>query len=501
MLQRQITTPPPTPNGDLHVGHLAGPYLAADVFFRSEELAGRTPSYHFVTDDNQSYVQSKALERGITPASLIDSAFRSMLETMASCNLRPALVRQADDYIVFIQDFFTALFETGAVARKSIPVLLCPETNVALFEANVSGSCPTCLAVTAGGICETCGHPNLPSSLVTPSSKSSLGKAPIEAEMEIYCLELERYRSQLANLLYNEVHSRPSLDRLMRQLLSKPLADFPLTFPSTWGIPAPFPGAEGQVLNPWGEIYAGQIYALERGSQRSTRFEDVVGRLNTSPSGSRLVQFLGFDNSYFYGIVHPSIAFAMGEKFPLPAALVTNEFYELDGSKFSTSKDHLIWAKDISAKYDIDFVRLYLARTNPSCQITSFSQNDFENWVQTQIIAPLEVMYGLLSEVTRDVRNCVASPSPATRRAIDNVCTHMVQGYQLEQFELRHVAETFERSLQWAAERAVRPKGTESSQCIVNFSLLKIGEAIQPLCPTLGAKLAAKDPTALSWKR
>ncbi|WP_462183145.1 class I tRNA ligase family protein, partial [Klebsiella variicola] len=148
---------------------------------------------------------------------------------------------------------------------------------------------------------------------------------------------------------------RPHILQLMDELFSRELIDFPITYPISWGLPSRFPGTEGQVLNAWAEGMAASMYCNACGEKVLSPV-DATWRAET---GNRLVYFLGFDNSYFWGVTHLALLMAHEGKYILPGSIVPNEFYELENAKFSTSRGHLIWARDLVRDLPRDYARFY----------------------------------------------------------------------------------------------------------------------------------------------
>src|SRR5262249_45008060 len=158
---------------------------------------------------------------------------------------------------------------------------------------------------------------------------------------------------------------RPHVLRFVEEMLDRPLRDFPVSYPGEWGIPLTIPGFESQVVNVWAEMLPGLVYMTEVGLANGSRppSPDAWAR----SSGYDLVQFLGYDNTFSFSFAHLGLLFAH-DKWIEPTAIVTNEFYHLDNSKFSTSRRHLIWARDLVTRYGVDNVRFYLGINNPELQ-------------------------------------------------------------------------------------------------------------------------------------
>jgi len=191
-------------------------------------------------------------------------------------------------------------------------------------------------------------------------------------------------------------------------VLSRPLADLPITYPLGWGMPAPFPETPGQVLNAWLELIpAGMFTSSYCAAQlgRQTR----PGQLWRPEENRRIVHFLGFDNAYFFCLTHMALLMAHGEKYIRPEWIFTNEFYELESEKFSTSKRHVVSVQDLLREVPRDVGRLYLALTAPEYQRTTFSRAGLDKVTGARLVEPWNRLAGTLGKA---VANAGSSDAP-----------------------------------------------------------------------------------------
>jgi len=361
-----VTATPPTPNGDLHVGHLSGPFLAADVFSRFQRMRGNRSVFATGSDDHQSYVLTAAQREGRDPARLADDYAERIQGTLRAAGIRvDRFTRALGDpvYRGVVQGFFGELVERGLVVRKRHRVLRCEDCERLLFEGFARGWCPRCGAETPGHLCEMCGWVNDPADLVEPTCSLCRG-ATRTVEWEGLFLPLEPHRRRLEGFWATRTSWRPHLLAYCEAMLAQPLPDYPVSHPSGWGVPVPVEGLGQQVINVWLEMYAGHVHA----ARTTAGFEGSPG----SP-GFTLVQFLGHDNSFYNAVLHTAVALALGGDWPVPEHVITNEFYFLEGRKFSTSRNHVVPGRDAVAMVGPDSLRCHLARTNPERWQTSFS--------------------------------------------------------------------------------------------------------------------------------
>jgi methionyl-tRNA synthetase len=373
-----IVAATPTPNGDLHVGHLAGPYLAADVYARYLTATGRRSVYVTCTDDSQSYVLTTACRQGTRPGDLAATATGQIERSLRAMGISiPALPPIDEQYRRTVVDFVSRLYAAGRFTLRTVRLPYALHTGRYLYDGLVAGACPHCGEGSSGGACEACGQPNSFGELLDARSALDPDEPVVQREVPILVLPAERYRSRLV-AYYREREDlwRPNARRLITRLLAGPLPDIPVTVPGEWGIPAPFAETPGQILYPWIEAMPASIYATWWALNRTQPQTGPVDRWWRADSGTRLVYFHGFDNVFHWGFVDLVMLLAHGERYTVPTANVCNEFYELDGAKFSTSRGHLIRVGELLERAPRDIVRFHLALTAPERARTNFTEAD-----------------------------------------------------------------------------------------------------------------------------
>ena len=362
------------------------------------------------------------------------------------------------------------------------------------------GTCSHCFSPTAGAICEACGHPNDARTILDPQCSIDPGHALELREVDVVVLELERYRTELREFYVDKWRTwRPHPLRLVEELLEKPLPDYPVTYISDWGIPAPFPGCDGHVLNVWAEMLPGLMRTVEWvETQRGDR--NVDGEALWHPaSGNRLIQFLGYDNSFFFAVVHVVLALAIRDRCILPTSIMTNEFYQLENFKFSTSKNHAIWARDLLAQRSVDEVRFYLALSNPEFQKTNFAQAKWTSWSpQASQVLGRRWQPGSTASVAggRVTPTSRVDISAETRALVEQLVGSFERYYAIETFSLQRVAEVFSQLLIWLGRRAnavadASPAGSGASQDASQVWMITrlIPSLVSPLLPDLAGRL------------
>ena len=409
-----VLGPNPTPNGGMHLGHMAGPYLAGDVYARYQRARGRTVVFSTGTDDSQTFVVASARRLGVEPEELCRTATQLIREALAAIGISIDGFGPFDEtYSETVLDYFRALHQAGKFRLKTVLLPYLERTGEFIVEGLVEGECPVCLATCRGGLCETCCHPNNFDELINPHSTIDPRDEPTLREATILVLPMEEYREQLT--AYHEQWApywRPHLVQMVRDVLSRPLADLPITYPLGWGMPAPFEETPGQVLNAWLELIPAGMYtssyaAAQRGWPTSP------GQLWLPAENVRLVHFLGFDNAYFFALAHMALLMAHGEKYIRPEWVLTNEFYELESEKFSTSKGHVLSVQQMLQEAPRDAVRLYLALTAPEYQRTTFSRAGMDKVTRQRLIEPWNRLAETIGKAIANAGNA-APPLPVS---------------------------------------------------------------------------------------
>ncbi|MHA6757411.1 class I tRNA ligase family protein [Streptacidiphilus sp. PAMC 29251] len=455
-----IISATPTPNGDLHVGHLAGPYLAGDVYARYLRANGRSVVYTTCTDDSQSYVVTTAKRRGTTPEQLTANSTAAIARSLELMGISMAGLPPIDErYRRTVLDFLTRLHQADRFQLKTVTLPYAKRSGTFLFDGFVGGICPVCLSGSRGGACEDCGHPTSYDDLLEPYSTMDPTDPVVLREVEILVLPMEEYREQLTSYFKERQDRwRPHAMQLIRELLARPLPDIPVTVPGDWGIPAPFPEVSGQIVYPWIEAMPASIlstaWAVEQAEGTAPAAEpDTHWR---AEHGAELVYFHGFDNVYHWGLMDLTFLLAHGNRYITPYTSVCNEFYDLDGEKFSTSRGHLITAAELMAEVPQDIARFYLALTAPEFQRSNFTLAELRSVTARRLIEPWGVLSDALSRATRGLdRDALLPTSQGGRDRAAALVERFRLCYELSDCSLVRAAETIGRQLERLRDSAV----------------------------------------------
>lgn len=395
-----VTAGPPTSNGDLHLGHLSGPYTAGDIHTRYLRMNGRDVRYICAADDHQSYVALKAAQTSRTPADVAAEYGLVIRDSLRQGNValdyfgHPA---QAPRYAEFLQAFVSRLHAKGALVTQTTDILYCAPCDRMLFEAHIKGLCSHCGAGSDGGICEACGHPNSGADLRDPRC-ATCGTAPASRRPATRLVfPLNNYKDYLRRYVHSadmNTHARALCD----ELLTNNLPDVAVTQPADWGITVPIEGFSDQRISAWFEL--GPHY-LAVSDMLHAHLGGPDWRAQWT-GANEIVQCFGFDSAYFHIILFPALFHAFDPGITPPKGFIINEFYRLDGRKFSTSRKHALWASEFLQQYPSDAVRFHLCLTRPETTQTNFTLPEFLQTLDSELVGVWDGWLASLAARTAD---------------------------------------------------------------------------------------------------
>jgi methionyl-tRNA synthetase len=368
---RLIFPSPPTSNGPLHVGHLAGPYIMADVIRRFDALNGRPNSVFLcLTDDHQSYTLSQAEDEGKSVEEVCQTYSNHIRTCLKQCLAEPdhSISPSRDqDYKNAVQAAFKKLFDIGFITSEEQDVFHCNTCDRGLFDGHVVGGCPHCDANSLGFACESCCLPNRTVDLRDPVCTKCEQTPEIQKGTRL-AMDLEPARAALKQ--YHEyLNLTPKLRRLSSQYLAMKNLKVPAAVPSSWGIPVPMEGFDGLVISPWLEIALANHHLRERVGEHES-----------------VTHTFGYDNSFCYLMSDPAVSLALDQNVRLASELVVNEYLSLNDVKMSTSKGHYLSPDILLTKMPIDLLRFYLATVRPEVSETSCSLRNMADTVNGLLI-------------------------------------------------------------------------------------------------------------------
>ncbi len=365
---------PPTTNGPLHVGHLSGPYVAADIVSRAARDRGERVLTIGGVDVHPNWVLTRAENEGIDVDKLIWD-FRQRIDEaleLARVECDVYLDPQQAEHQAAVAELAAHLADTACEWRE-LTLHACADCGRTLHNSYVVGTCSRCGNGSNGGTCEGCGGYASAQDLIDPKC-NRCGGAPTEFQARVPVLVMENFHSQL-----EQTWMRVQLPRRIRDLiagyLAEGLPEIPLAYPTNWGVQGTG-SMQGLRLDVNVELGLSTYRCAAVGIA-----PDVHGVAATQQAWQqvdKLWHFHGIDNGFYFALLWPALFAALGVRSDQIGGTVVNEFYTLDGSKFSTSRNHAIWADELLSGQDPELVRLYLAWDRPDRYQSDFTMPAFE---------------------------------------------------------------------------------------------------------------------------
>ena len=389
-----VTSALPYANGPIHIGHMAGAYLPADVYVRYLRARQRDVVWVCGSDEHGAAITLRARKEGTTPRAIVDryheemqAAFRGMDISFDHYDRTSSAEHHA-----FAQEFFLTLLKKGAFTEETRQQFFDPEEKQFLADRYIMGTCPKCSDDKAyGDQCEKCGSALSPEDLIDPKSTLS-GATPELKETTLWYLPMGRHEDWLKEYLENgaldgENHHDPKSWKAhvlgqCKSWVDGGLQSRAMTRDLDWGVPVPVEGADGKVLYVWldaplGYITATKNWAKNKGVDWAPYWKD---------KDTQLVHFIGKDNIVFHGIIFPILLKEHGD-YLLPHNVPANEFMNLEGDKISTSRNWAVWASEYMDDFPgrSDEMRYVLASIMPEQKDSEFTWEDFQSRVNNEL--------------------------------------------------------------------------------------------------------------------
>lgn len=501
-----ITAAPPTPNGDLHLGHLSGPYSGADILTRACRLTGLDAFFLTGSDLHQSYVPAKAAAMGLDPLMMADTFAAEIAAIFDAASFTPdvyVLPQRSHLHAGMVSEFYARLHDRGALEERTEPGLFCRDCQRYLFEAHVTGHCPHCGAVCDGNSCENCALPNSCVDLVDPKC-NACGGQPEAQPVRRLVFPLEPYAGRLRSF-HATAHMSPQIEALCAVMLNQALPDIPVSHPTDWGIKVPVPGFGDQRIYVWAEMLPGYFAELAH-SLEATGGNPADWSAVWNDPATDIVQFFGFDNGYFHAVLQPALLMAYDPSFKLPTALITNEFYQLGSSKFSTSRRHAIWATDLLAAVPASAVRFVLAFDRPEAERTSFGWDRFGDLADGVLAGRWQAWLGdLFCRLTEQAGGQIPAATRLSRsqetflETIGYCADGIIDAYRPVSFSPRRAARLLSELVYSAADfaagqartRARQDAAASSALAVEAAAALALAKLAAPIMPTFAEQLWA----------
>ena len=380
-----VTCALPYANGPIHIGHLAGVYVPADIYVRYLRMRGREVLYVCGSDEHGVPITIKAREQGCTPQDIVDRYHGIIKDSFEGLGIHFDIYGRTSSEVHArnAAGFFRKLYDEGKFITRESEQYYDPEAKTFLADRYIVGTCPKCGNEGAyGDQCEKCGSTLSPEELINPKSKLS-GAQPVKKKTTHWYLPLQDYEPWLREwILEGHQEWRPNVYGQVKSWLDGGLQPRAVTRDLDWGVPVPVEGAEGKVLYVWFDAPIGYI------SNTQELLPDSWEKWWKSPD-TRLVHFIGKDNIVFHCIVFPAMLKAYGDGYILPDNVPANEFLNLEGDKISTSRGWAVWAheylQDFPGKQDV--LRYVLTANAPQTSDNDFSWKDFQGRNNSELVA------------------------------------------------------------------------------------------------------------------
>lgn len=498
-----VTTALPYANGPVHIGHLAGVYVPADIYVRYLRLKGEDVVMIGGSDEHGVPITIKAKAEGVTPQDIVDRYHKIIKDSFEELGISFDIYSRTTTQIHTdtASEFFRHLYEKGEFVEKTSMQLYDEKANQFLADRYVTGECPHCHNLNAyGDQCEKCGSSLNATDLINPKSAIT-GNTPVLRETRHWYLPLDKWQDKLAHWILDEHKEwRPNVYGQCKSWLDLGLQPRAVSRDLDWGVPVPVEGAEGKVLYVWFDAPIGYI------SNTKELLPDTWEKYWKDPE-TRIINFIGKDNIVFHCIVFPAMLMAYGDNYQLPDNVPSNEFLNLEGDKISTSRNWAIWLheylRDFPGKQDV--LRYVLTANAPEAKDNDFTWKDFQtrnnselvailgNFVNRAIVLTHKYFAGVvpaageLQDIDKATLDEVVSIKKALSEALDGF--HFREALK----EAMNLARLGNKYLQDTEPWKVAKTDMERVKTILNVALQICGDievAFEPFLPFMSEKLA-----------
>ena len=383
----------PYANSHLHLGHVAGAYLPADIFARYHRAKGNEVLMVSGSDIHGTPVAIRAEQEGKTPAEVSRHFHELFLEDWERLGISWDLFTTTgtENHARIAQDVFLNLLNKGHIYQQEVTQPYCENCQRYLPDRYVEGTCPLCHSSGArGDQCEQCGKPMNPSELIQARCKLC-ATAPVYRTSEHFFLKLSAFQRDLLQWVKGKDYWRPNVQRFTQRYLEDGLLDRAITRDIDWGIPVPLPGYPGKSLYVWFEAVIGYLSAAMEWAERRGTPDAWQGFWQDG--ATKAYYFIGKDNIPFHTIIWPAMLMNYGD-LNLPFDVPANEFLTIESQKFSKSRNLAIWVHDFLSRYDADPLRYLLSANMPESSDTDFSWREFVRRNNDELVAT----YGNLAQ-------------------------------------------------------------------------------------------------------
>ncbi|MGE3063520.1 MAG: methionine--tRNA ligase [bacterium] len=377
MTRYMVTAALPYANGPIHIGHLAGCYLPADIFVRYMKLKGEDVLFICGSDEHGVPITIKAEEMKKTPQQVVDyyhdimeKSFREFGVEFDNFSKTSISLHHKN-----AQEFFLKLNEKGYISKKIEKQYFCEKCRRFLPDRYVEGTCPHCKSEGArGDQCDACGKVIDNVSLISPKCKLC-GANPVIRDTEHFYLDLDKFQDKLKEYLEGRTWWKENVREFSLGWLKDGLKPRAITRDIDWGVKVPIEGYDGKVLYVWFDAPIGYISSTMEYFNRQNKPDEW--KKWWTDENSKVIHFLGKDNIVFHAVIWPAMLMGMGG-YNLPFDIPANEYLNLEGKKLSTSRNWAVWLDDYLTRHKPDVLRYALASTLPESKDTDFSWTELQ---------------------------------------------------------------------------------------------------------------------------
>ena len=441
--RKMITAALPYANGPVHIGHLAGVYIPADVYARFQRNTGQEVAFICGSDEHGIPITIRAKKEGITPQDVVDKYHEIIKKSFSDLGIsfdEYSRTTSKKHYEVS-QEFFLNLYNKGKFEEEISEQFFDEQAGEFLADRYIVGTCPKCSNENAyGDQCEKCGSTLSPTELINPKSMLS-GNTPILKETKNWYLPLNEYENFLNEWIIkgHQDDWKPNVYGQVKSWLNDGLKPRAMTRDLNWGVPVPLPNAEGKVLYVWFDAPIGYIsFTQEWAEKNGKNWKDFWQNEETD-----LIHFIGKDNIVFHCIIFPSMMKAHGD-YIMPKNVPAFEFLNLENDKISTSRNWAVWAHEYVEDFpdQQDALRYALLSSAPETKDNNFTWKDFQTKNNSELVGIFGNFINRVTVLTQKYYNGIV-PLPNEFEQVDKDLFHEMQqipekiGKNLDEFRFR----------------------------------------------------------------
>lgn len=518
-----VTSALPYANGLIHLGHLAGAYLPADIFVRYHRLKGSDVVYICGSDEHGVPIMLRARAEGVSPQEIVDRYHELNKKSFAGFGISFDYYGRTSstEHYKTSRDFFRTLANKNEFILKKEKQLYDPEAKMFLADRFIRGTCPACAYEEAyGDQCESCGTSLSPSDLKNPRSAITNAK-PVLKETTHWYLPLAAYQKKLEKWIATHPEWKQNVLGQIHSWFNDGLNDRAVTRDLPWGVAVPEDIAEkeeqdaaGKVLYVWFDAPIGYISATKEWAK--LKGDSTLWKEYWQNNDTRLVHFIGKDNIVFHCIIFPAMLMAHGD-YVLPENVPANEFLNLEGNKLSTSRNYAVWLDDYLSKFEADSLRYVLASNFPESRDTDFSWKDFQarhnneladilgNFVNRTIIFTHKYFNsrvpgtGSLNELDKELIGKLEKAPDKLGSYIDR---YQFKNYIRELMDLARFANKYFNDKEPWKTRKADPQNCATTINLCLQTVLRLSVLTEPLLPFTARKIwhIFNAPETQSWE-